>query len=323
MARILVFLLLVLLIGFLARTAWSLLKPIENIPNQKFYPISTNVKDRVNILIAVISADGPTFLAVASVAAGHKTVYLPLDPSLYTNLARSKGFYRLSSAWKLGNLAGNEGINLLRDSVSRLIAAPLDGYLATTGEKSSLLGKLGRSPAEAKNKLSNSIFLAQQLLWFSPPPELKGSLTGRELLSLLLKVRTEELREVNLEGTLIETQDGGVGVKTVDAAAFDSRLGLLFQEDEVVRAHPRVSIVNSSGLPGIGAAISRYVRNMGGEVIILENGSSVKKSVVMDHSGSLLAKRLAPILRAPITSDQKASRADMEILIGEDAKDIF
>ncbi len=305
-------------------TGWGLLRSPQNLPNTKPYPISTNYKERTNLLLVSFDGDEPNFMSLVSVAGSSKIKYLSLDPALQVSLARNYGSYRLGSAWKLGNLDQGQGMNLLRDSVSRSLAVPIDGYLAINRSAwEGLATRYGHQPAQVVTKLSNPY------LWFQLgsqgwPAGLFSSLPATELIGVINQIRSSAaVVELSLDQTTLPVVDQP-GIRTLDPASFDGRVGKEFGEDDITRAHPRVRIVNASLVPGAAVGLARYVHNLGGEVISIESSEPVKASVIQDHlGGSQLSRRLGPVIKATISSDRVRSRADVEVTIGQDAAGWF
>lgn len=298
---------------------------LPNIPNENNYPISVNTSDRTNLLLARLSPSEPAYLALLSISSTGQAKLLPLPVTLYTYLARGYGFYTLAGAWKLGNLEGGEGLNLLRDSVSRMLAVPIDGYLAASDTWWEEVSPRYKEVASFSNYLSSWQLIFDLADPNFPGPKIYGSLNGWQIRSLAWMARSGGgVDELSLNGTTVTKEEEDGPVTQIDNGSFDSKIGRLFQETNISKEHARVSIVNSSGIPGAGSALSRYVKNLGGEVITVDSGQVQDKSEVRDHlGGSYLGRRIAPLIRASIVTDTKPGRADLEIIIGKDNKSWF
>lgn len=298
---------------------------LPNIPNQNSYPISIKVSDRTNLLLVRLSGSEPVDLAVLSVGGNGKAKLLPTPVTLYTTLARGYGFYNMSGAWKLGNLEGQEGLNLLRDSVSRTLAIPIDGYLAVTESWWGAFSSQYNSVASVSDRLLSWQFILSLADPSFPGTGVYGSITGWQGRYLAWMIRAGGgLEELSLNGATI-TQNSEDGPRTVlESNTFDSKLGSYFYEGSIVRENARVSIINSSGVAGAGSTLARYIKNLGGQVISVGSGEEVPKSEIRDHlGGSKLGVRVAPLIRASIITDSKPGRADLEIVIGRDNKGWF
>jgi len=308
---------------YTAKQAISFWQPLPNLPNQNNYPIGTNYKDRINLLLVSFEGEEVSWLGVLSISTDQKILFLPLDPGLTANLAGSRGEYRLASAWKLGNLDGGEGMNLLWDSVSRELAVPIDGYIATT-DWPVVAARFGGDAPSILATVTSPFFLAKALVTDPWPNGATASLSRWEIWSRLTTLGDRDLESLSLSGVTTSVAVGGQGVPAIEAESFDSRLGPLFREAGIAKAHSKVSIVNASGIPGAAVELARYVRNLGGEVIGIESAATpAKKSTILDHTKGSLSSRLAPLIRADVTRDTQALRSDLEITIGENAQGVF
>lgn len=298
---------------------------LPNIPNQNNYPISIKVSDRTNLLLVRLSGSEPIDLAVLSVGSSGKAKLLPIPVTLYTTLARGYGFYSLSGAWKLGNLEGKEGLNLVRDSVSRALAIPIDGYLVVSESWWESFSTQYDSVGAVSSHLTSWQFILSLADPVFPGTGVYGSITGWQGRHLAWMVRSGGgLEELSLTGTTLSQNSEDGPRTTLDNSTFDSKLGPHFYESSILREHARVSIVNSSGIAGAGSTLARYIKNLGAEVITVGSGEEVAKSEIRDHlGGSKLGVRVAPLIRASIVSDSKPGRADLEIVIGQDNKNWF
>lgn len=305
-------------IGFLV---YTLAQPFPKLQDQKDYPISPNYKDRVNILLAKIEGEDVEYLGVVSLAEGERTRIISISPEVVGQIPEGKGEYMLSSAMRLGNMDGKVGLNLLRDAVSRLLAVPIDGYVVSDdagweAAKSTYGGN--------EDDLSNgalSIVGRVSVAWQGLPKGVYTSFSKIEFAQMVFK----EYGTVEAIDTSKYEVAGSVAGVGFDKDSFDNDLGQDFNEKSVVHDHPRVDVVNASGVVGAGTEIARYVRNLGGEVVNVSTADKeVKSTQIVDHlGGSEISSRLKQVTRASEVTDTKLSQADVEVTVGEDAKDWF
>jgi hypothetical protein len=299
----------------MGRTVIFLFERLPSVPNQKPYPIRTNIQERTNILLTQVSDSEASVLVVFSVASDDSNKLLVIDPNTVTSLARQKGDYRLAASWKVGDLESpGTGATLLRDSVSRFLAIPIDKMVVVTPAGwESLKAKFGSTPEAVNRSLISKVFLLN-LLIISVPEGVSGDISFLKLTQLNLTAG-HNLRRLSLDKS---------GADSLDLGAIDRVVSANFAEDRISRFHPKVSLVNSSGVAGAATALARYIHNLGGEVIRADTAGPISQSQIRDHlGGSSLSKRLSPLIGAQIITDQKPSRADIEIVIGQNAKDIF
>ena len=309
------------------RLTLLLVSPLPNIPNEPSYPISTKTYNRTNLLLVSFKGSVLTYLAVLSINSNENPQLLPLDPATLVNLPGGRGEYRLSEIPAQARLDNLGPVNLLRDTVSRTLAIPIDGYLEVdASDWPAIAREFGAGPADILNNLGSVKFFWELATLKPWAINLHGSISGLTLVNLVLNARSQnQVNVINLSSAVSTgTTPLGNQAPVIDPATFDENFGPLFSEQAIIRARPRVSIVNSSDVTGAGAELSRMVSNLGGDVISVNSGDLVKKSTITDHlGGSNLSGRLAPLIRANVTTDHKAGRADIEIVIGKDSGTVF
>ncbi len=84
-----------------------------------------------------------------------------------------------------------------------------------------------------------------------------------------------------------------------------------------------ISIINSSGVPGLGRRLERALENVGGNVISVENGESILKESSIMYYGEKnnTVKRLEAILYATAQEQERQELSDIIIKIGTDKKE--
>lgn len=84
-----------------------------------------------------------------------------------------------------------------------------------------------------------------------------------------------------------------------------------------------ISIVNSSGIPGLGRRLERALENVGGNVISVENGESIQKesSILYYGQKNNTVKRLEALLYVSAREQERQELSDIIIKIGTDKKE--
>lgn len=322
-------LVIVIALGVLqgVRLALLLISPLPNIPNEPTYPISMKTYNRTNLLLVSFNSSVLTYLAVLSVNSNENPKLLPLDPATLVNLPGRRGEYRLREIPAQAHLDNLGSINLLRDTVSRTLAIPIDGYLEVgASDWPAISREFGAGPNDILNDLGSIKFFWQLGTLRPWGVGLHGSVSGLTLVGLAVEARAQnEVSVINLSPAVTTgTTPLGSSAPMIDPTTFDENFGALFSELAIVRERPRVNIINSSDTAGAGATLSRMVTNLGGDVISVDSGNKVKQSTITDHlGGSPLTGRLAPLIKASVNTDRNPGRADIEIVIGKDSGSIF
>lgn len=313
--------LLLLIVSSLGYVAFGIVQPFPNYPNEKPYPVSVNYRDRVNILLARTDGDTVKYLGILSLAAGERTRLFEIDPDVVGQIPQGKGDYRVAMALKLGDMDGKDGLNLLEDAVGRIVAAPIDGYVVSDDSGWEQLKSIYGEDTESVWSTASSMIGRVSIAWQGLP---RGVYTSFSKLDFA-KIAISEFGPLEvIETDKYESAQSIVG-SAFDSSSFDGEVGDYFNEKSVVRNHPRVSVLNASGVAGAGLEIARYVHNLGGEVVNVATADKLSKSTrILDHlGGSALSSRVKQVTRGSIITDNKLSQSDIEITIGQDAKDWY
>lgn len=309
---------LILLVGG-GVVGYAVLSGLLNLPNQSSYPRSLNGKDRTNILVARLDGEKIAFLSIISFAPETKPFILNIDPAIQISLLQNRGNSQIGDLFRLGNLDRNTGLSDLVLNVSASLAVPIDGYLATDNTGwSSIKQVFGDSLAAQRTYVNSPYFLTWAL--FGKPHDLYGSLSTWKMISLVRENSDSNPYQVfDLSSTTVSSSDGSL---RIDSPSFDNGLGVKFREDLITRVHPRVSVINASGVPGAATEIARYVKNLGGELVTVQTANKNQTHTsIKDHlGGNELSTRLGDFMNVAVSKDSVTSAADVEIVIGEDVK---
>lgn len=309
LGRILLIVGIVIAVLLIVRVGWELVSGLPTLPGETNYPKSTNYGERANILLASLDDQDVRTVALASVGKD-RIEFINLDPNWLINTPQGRGEYRLGSVVKLGDLGSGNGINLLRDSVSRLLAVPVDGYIVTTPDKLTWLQqRFGPDAASVGQKVTSQRWQLA-LGGFN----MSGIYSSFNRLQLL-KISSLLDRTTPIEVPAMNRYFGS----SFDSDAFDNDVGTRMSEQAIARNRPRVSIVNASGVAGAATEVARYVHNLGGEVDLVDSANSAQvKTIIIDHTGTPLATRLAGLLRTSVQYQSTKARTDLEITLGQD-----
>ncbi len=236
---------------------------------------------------------------------------LEIPQNSYLDVARGFGKWELRSVFDLG------GDKLLVDTLASLLGIPIDGYLRLTDkysqvETSSLLEQLRKDP-----------FILVNIL-----PYLKTDLTPFELVRLkmgLAGVRFDKIKQLDLQDANVFEKDqlaDGTQILSPDLVKLDSIVSLL-AEPSLQFEHKTIAIFNSTSHPGLAQKAARVVTNLGGDVIITSNGQNKFSTTSVYGEKSKTLERLKQIFGQggtidPKLEDQVSSRAQINILLGED-----
>lgn len=234
----------------------------------------------------------------------YQLVRLPVEAEV---AAGDFGVHPLKTVYALGALSKPKAnLSLTAKTVSRLLAVPVDGYILTDESglghleevlgRESLLTLLPNLAVEARRQLKTD-------LTFSSLATVGRFLWGARSSGETLEVPTDELFEV---------------------AKLDRLLSEKLRDDVIVEERLKVQILNATGKPGLAGHIARYITNLGGNVINLDNFEDelVGSVVVTKKSDSHTVRRLVEVLQIEEVREEFAGvgeRADVVIICGLDS----
>lgn len=231
-------------------------------------------------------------------------VRLPLEAEV--EVPQGFGVHQLADVYALGALSKpRANLNLTAQTVRRLLAVPIDGYLLTDA-------------ATPNPLLSLQEGLSLRLLpkFFGQLRQgVKTNLTFGSLLQI-----SKLIWEVgSFDSWTMASHE------LEDVVSLDHQLGEIFVDEVVVGERLKIVVLNATPKPGLATHIARYVRNLGGEVIKIGNfeGEERAKTVlVAAEPSSYSAGRLRGVLGIEEVREEfegLEERADLTLILGLDS----
>ena len=317
-------------VGKLLQLGISLQKPISpQFQEQKSY--TWNKQSSYNIaFISEVNSQNPDISVVSLHPTSQKATILHLSSNIYADVPNGYGKWRLGSVYNLGNEENPPiGVPILKQTLSKLLALPIDGIvLLPTSTKFNSTEEVVES--FRKNRIPDIFYLSK----------IESDLTKWEAFELyraMSKVRADKITSLDFERStiteskLLPDSSRVLGVNTVRLDLF---IRANLADQKIVEENIPVAIFNATTQPGLAQDVARFVTNMGGNVIIIQNlDSNQKKSAVILTNSELdlakssityqrVAQLIAPdCLKKVCTSDNTkitSSRAKMNIIVGDD-----
>ncbi len=265
------------------------------------------------LLITLEEANEPTSLikelSVFALNSNEDKVFvakLPLEVEVL--VPQGFGAHKLNAVYSLGALTKPQAnLDLTAQTVSQLLAVPIDGYIVTDDAG---LGQI-------EQYVGKGLGVIKLLPNFVT--ELRRSLKTNLTFASLLQV-----------GKFVwSAQVGGDAWDISAAELFDwSRLDLELQkhflDPKIVEERLKIQILNATEKQGLATHVSRYVKNLGGDVITLGNfeRTDIKQSfMVATDQESHTVSRLMEVLQieeARKEFEGVGERADLTIILGLD-----
>jgi len=106
----------------------------------------------------------------------------------------------------------------------------------------------------------------------------------------------------------------------IDISLSSTMLEQLFIDETIDQENKTVSIVNGTGIPGLGTRLERSLSYIGVNVISVKNADTIENSSSISYSGekSYTLDRLQELLSVPVAQVPSQNISDILILIGKD-----
>jgi len=106
----------------------------------------------------------------------------------------------------------------------------------------------------------------------------------------------------------------------LDQDLSSTMLEQLFLDETIDQENKSVSIINGTGVPGLGTRLERALTSLGVSVISVKNADSVKSSSTISYSGekTYTLDRIKDLLPFSVTPTSNQPISDIIILIGKD-----
>lgn len=197
-----------------------------------------------------------------------KVTILKLSPDIYVDVPKNYGSWKLSSIYKLGQENNPPiGEDLVKMSVSKILALPVDGILEVSSKESPDIESL---ISEWKgNMFSKYSFLTK----IKTDLSLKESL---DFVSRISKVRDDNITSVDFLKTSITQSKllpDSSRVLGVDAIKLDNFVKQNMTDPQISSEDLTVAVYNGTAHPGLTAEAVRMIENLGARVTIITNSS--------------------------------------------------
>ncbi len=258
-----------------------------------------------------------------------KLIIIKLSDEILADVPKDFGSWKLGSVYKLGQEDNPKiGEDLLKMSISKIFALPIDGIIEVSGEDD-----LDVEVLISKWK-SNPLAGFKFLTMIQTDLSLKEAM---DFVSKTSKVRPDKITSLDLfRSSITKSQllPDSSRVLGVDGVKLDTFVKENLKDPNISGEDLAVGVFNGTDHPGLTSEVVRLVTNLGGSVTIISNTSEkfVKNGIYInlkegsDALSSRTYERLAGIF-APhclkiecVTGDLeiKNSRSAINIVLGEE-----
>lgn len=242
-----------------------------------------------------------------------KVIILRIPQNTIVDVPSSFGKWQLRSVYDLAesNKKGS-GVNLLKETIARLLGIPIDGFLDI-------------------GDLDETAFLRDNLiLSLGSLSSIRGDLTLWEIIRFKMgtsSVRFDKVDKLDLltvldKGNLAD----GSEIYTADPVKVDSILKNL-ADPLVSEEHKTIAVFNATDKKGLASIASRMITNMGGSVIITSNAPQRAQNSLLIGEKSHTLERIKQAFKLDCKDCDKinasyegiiSSRAQINLILGED-----
>ena len=304
-------------------------KPFYSLNTQK-RAVSWDGKSVINLIIAGSEGDDLKDLNFVSLnPVEEKISVFRLSDDIYLQVPKNFGFWKLSSVYKLGQENKPPmGEDLIKMSVSKMLALPVDGIIEVSSHRDLDIEKLVND--WKKNMISGFSFLTS----------IKTDLSLKETTDFVFKaskVRPDNITSIDFFKTSITQSKllpDSSRVLGVDNIKLDTFIKQYLSDPTILEEDLSVAVFNGTDHPGLTAEAVRLIGNLGAGVTIINNTEEkfVKSGIYInveegsDVKVSQTYKRLAEIFASSClkeectTADAEvvSSRAAISIVLGEE-----
>ena len=266
------------------------------------------------LLVNLEDASDPTSLikelSIISISAGNRERF-PIKLPLEAEVVVPQGFggHALKEVYSLGALTKPQAnLDLTAQTVSKLLALPVDGYIVTDDAGLGQIGEYLGGGLRIVKLLPNLLTEVRR--------SIKTNLTFPSLLRVGQFVWSAQSNEDVWDMSEEEL---------FDWQHLDLKLQKYFLDSKIVEERLKIQILNATEKSGLATHVARYVKNLGGDVIIIGNADQLdlKKSfVVTGREEAHTVQRLMEVLQIEEVREEfegVGERADLTIILGLDS----
>ena len=235
---------------------------------------------------------------------------------LFTVIKIPPSYQKLKELYGLGEINTSEGgVGIIAQEVQKMLGVPVDGYIIVDSRGLADLGNLFPKVSGVKDALVLSNIFKIPQVWAIAQSSAKIGLKIPGILRIawyLLQVRSDGIDQLTLTPEFLD-----------DSAGLDRKLSPYFEDTYLATEHLKIQVLNGSRKSGLAYSAARIVRNIGGEVIRVDNfeRQDLVKGYLLMESGSYTASRLARIFgvsdsRPPREGPE--ARANITLILGSE-----
>lgn len=273
------------------RTFGWLTVPLHASQNETiFYEHNWNGSERLNILLL----GDPVILLAHYPKTGQFTA-LEIPSKTVFPVGSGYGDYRLEAIYPLGELeAKHEGVLLTAKVLNNYLGIPVDGYIGWPS-----IGDINVVDFFRKQVHNPLWWGIRGFGWLNEVESNLGSVDLMRIVWSLAWTRFDKLQVFSLSAEQglekRERQDGSIEL-IPKQAAIDQLLRTYFQDEDIMREGMRVVVKNATLHPGLGSIVSRRLRNLGVQIVAVENSDRWLTTTAIEGKPGYTLRRIEQLL---------------------------
>jgi len=263
----------------------------------------------------------------------HKITLFIFPENLYADVAGDKGRYKLENIWKLG-LLENRRNNLFLRTAENLMGIPINGFVMLNNSQIQISDQINKEKIlEFRNQNDGPNILLDIMASFfgSDKTRIKSNLSSFNLLSFwqqMKKIKSQDISIINL-GEFQITHKFSLPDKSqgllFDSKTLDNLTSGYLSDKKISDENLSIEIKNAAGIQGLGNELSRYINNLGAQVVRIENDSEKNQSLCLVISNQQKSYTLAVIKKITECQIQvkESKETDITVVLGKNVSNRF
>ncbi len=309
----------VLLLVFIAKLpsiVGRVLKPFPNVQNNLVNYNKIDFRFRTNILLITYFKDDIKEISIGSLDSTDKKVQLlkmKPDQMIYT----SEGDTTLAKIFQTKTRT-NLYLEKLTASIIKTLGLAIDGYILIDQESN-------WQDKASLEKIANDIYTPGFFFGVFGVKSyldlhLKTSLSVWELNTLVNKIKNLRPDRFSIINLAESSDEQGY----LEPRLLGGKLGLLLNDSLIAKEELTVSVVNASGVEGVGNVFKDILTNLGINVVDVVSAESQEHSEIVNKKKTVLDERLDNLFKEELkTSSDKVIDVDEKLIIGKDLANYF
>lgn len=251
--------------------------------------------------------------------------------NLYADVPGNKGRYKLENIWKLELIEKREN-DLFIKTMENLMGIPINGSIMINNSPLVVKTPINKEKIiEIRNQNDGINILLNILETFvvKGKTRINTNLSSFDLLYFwqqMKKIKSDDINILSL-GKFEITQKFPLPDKSqgllMDPKSLDNLTSSYLSDKKITDENLSVNVKNAAGIQGLGNQFSRFINNLGGQVVRIENTNETEKSLCLAGLNQQKSYTLTVIKRITDCQIEKKENkeTDITVILGKNISD--